>query len=232
MLPDKREVIADPDALPMPGRESAATIGARRSRFLRHRVADDLTSARLAGGLSVREVAAKLGVSADRIARAEHGDPGTLTIDLAARIAPVVGLQLSISLYPDGDPVRDRAQLALLGRFRQRVDPGLPFRTEVPMPIVGDLRAADATIELAATTLLVEAETRVTDIQVVERKGRLKLRDFGADRLILLISETAHNRSVLDLHPEIRERFPVSQRRCMAALARGQDPGGDAIVIL
>lgn len=216
----------------MAGRESVAAIGARRSRILRQRLADDLANARLSAGLSVREVARSVGVGAARIERAERGDAGTLTIDLAARIAPVVGLQLAASLHPNGDPIRDRAHLALLERFRLRLDRGLAWRTEVPMPIPGDLRAADGVIDGPFGTILVEAETRVTDVQAVERRSMLKRRDLGARRLILLIAETPNNRNVLDLHGELRERFPVGTRTCLAALGRGDDPGGDCLVVL
>jgi transcriptional regulator with XRE-family HTH domain len=82
----------------MAGRESVATLGAKRSRLLRNRLADELATARLAGGLSVRDVARRVGVSPGRIERAERADPSALTVDLAARIAPVVGLQLAATL--------------------------------------------------------------------------------------------------------------------------------------
>jgi transcriptional regulator with XRE-family HTH domain len=216
----------------MAGRETLATQGAKRSRLLRQRLSADLEGARLAGGVSVREVSRAVGVSPHRIERTLRGEPGALTVDLAARIAPVVGLQLAASLHPNGDPVRDKAQLALLERFRPRLHPNLLWRTEVPMPIAGDLRAADGMIEGGFGTILVEAETRLTDLQAVERKARLKQRDLGADRLILLVADTPNNRRVLDLHPEIRERFPIGTRKCLAALARGEDPGGDCFVVL
>lgn len=223
-------VARDPWA--MPGRDTVATIGARRGRYLRQRVADDLTRARATAGLSVRGIARSIGVSADRIIRAERGDPTTLTIELLARIAPALGLQLAVSLHPNGDPVRDRAHLALLGRLRSRLPAGIRWRTEVPIPIAGDLRAADACIELSQVLMLIEAETRLTDVQAVERKSTLKQRDIDADRLILLVADTPHNRAVLRLHPELAERFPVTTRRCLAALGRAEDPGGDAIVLL
>jgi transcriptional regulator with XRE-family HTH domain len=200
--------------------------------MLRQRLAGELVNARITGGLSLREVARKLGISVDRLKRAERGDPNVLTIDLAARIAPVVGLRLAASLHPYGDPVRDRAHLALLERFRSRLHPSLSWRTEVPMPIAGDLRGADGVIGGGVGTILVEAETRLTDLQAAERKAMLKQRDLGADRLILLIADTPNNRKVLDLHPELRQRFPVRTRKALAALARGEDPGGDCLVIL
>ena len=216
----------------MPGSDSVATVGARRSALLRQRIASDLVTARMNGGLSLRAVAGKIGISIDRLKRAERGDPNVLTIDLAARIAPVVGLQLAASLHPNGDPVRDRAQLALLERFRPRLHPSLSWRTEVPVPIAGDLRSGDGMIEGAFGNVLVEAETRLTDLQAVERKAFLKKRDLGADRVIVLIADTPNNRKVLDLHPELRERFPIGTRKCLAALGRGEDPGGDCLVVL
>ena len=200
--------------------------------MLRQRIADDLTRTRAVAGLSIREVARSAGIGPHRLERAERGDVNTLTIDLAARIAPVLGLQLAVSLYPHGDPVRDRAHLALLGRFRGRLHPTLRWRTEVPMPIAGDPRAGDGAIAGAFGTILVEAETRVIDIQSVERKARLKQRDLGANRLILLVGDTPHNRRVLTLHPELRERLPMPTRCCLSALSRGQDPGGDCLVVL
>jgi hypothetical protein len=153
-------------------------------------------------------------------------------MDLVARIAPVVGLLLAASLHPNGDAVRDRAHLALLGRFRRRLGPGLSWRTEVPMPIAGDLRAGDAAVEGSFGLALVEAETRITDLQAIDRKANLKKRDLAAERLILLIADTPSNRRVIDLHPELRSSFPVAMRRCLAALAKGEDPGGDSVVIL
>ena len=144
---DKPGVIVPPDTAGVAGRESIATNGARRSRMLRQRLGDELANARATGGLSVREVAREVGVSQHRIERAERGEPSALTIDLAARIAPVVGLQLAASLHPNGDHVRDRAHLALLERFRLRLHPSLGWRTEVPMPINGDLRSADGLID-------------------------------------------------------------------------------------
>ena len=229
---DTWQVIAGGDAWTMAGKESLATIGARRSRVLRLHVAETLTNARAAGGISVREVARKVGVSADRIARAEKAEPSTLTIDLVARIAPVVGLQLAASLYPSGDPTRDRAHLALLERFRRRLSALLSWRTEVPMPITGDLRSADAVIGGDPWTILVEAETRLTDVQASERKLALKARDLGADRRILLIADTRRNRDVVRLHPELRQRYPIGTRACLSALGRGKDPGGDCLVTL
>jgi transcriptional regulator with XRE-family HTH domain len=206
--------------------------GARRARQLIARVALDLDDARRAAGLSLRELARSLGVSPDTVGRALHGDPGALTIEFTARLGAVLGLQLGVGLYPDGDPLRDRGHLALLARLRARISAALRWRTEVAIPIAGDRRSADATIEGEEVGILVEAETHLDDIQALERSIAGKQRDLGLQRVILLVADARHNRQVIEMHPELRERFPIGTRACLAALAKGRDPGGDCLVIL
>ena len=79
---------------------------------------------------------------------------------------------------------------------------------------------------------IIEAETRIDDVQALERRISAKQRDLGCRRVILLVSDTRHNRAVLNGVPSLRARFPVSTRACLMALAQGRDPGGDAFVIL
>lgn len=200
--------------------------------MLRHRIGEGLSNARRAGGLSLRAVARQVGVGHEVVASAERGDARTLTIDLAARIAAVVGYEVAASLYPSGDPVRDAAHLALLDRFRARLPPTLRWRIEVPVPISGDLRSADAMVTVPEGDILIEAETRIDDVQAVLRKAAAKARDLGAFRTILLLAETRHHRRLHRDHPELREQFPIGTRACLAALHRERDPGGDCLVVL
>jgi transcriptional regulator with XRE-family HTH domain len=216
----------------MPGRDSPLARGERRSRLLRQRIADELNRTRRMSGLSIRETARRAGSSRDNIIRLERGDPTSMTLDLVARVAPVVGLELAAALHQDGDPVRDRAHLALLHRFRSRLPPGARWRTEVPMPIAGDLRSGDAVVDVAEGELLVEAETYLGDIQAMERKLAAKARDLGVDRTALLVADTRHNRAVIRDHPELARRFPVGTRAFAAALRAGRLPRGDGLVIL
>ncbi|HXG26911.1 MAG TPA: helix-turn-helix transcriptional regulator [Candidatus Binatia bacterium] len=213
-------------------RESANARGDRRSRELRQRLAESISEARVAAGLSLREVARRVGVHVDTLIRLEAADSTTMTVDLVARVAAVLGLKLAASLYVDGDPVRDEGHLKLLARFRARLGPGLRVQAEAPMPISGDPRSGDALVGTEEWSALVEAETRVGDVQLVERRAAAKQRDLGADRLILLVADTGHNREVLRLHPELRERFPIDARTCLRRLGQSLDPGGDALVIL
>lgn len=191
-----------------------------------------LSGSRREAGLSVREVARHLGVGHELVARIERADATAMSIDLVARMAPIVGLELAASLHPGTDPIRDRGHLALLERFRKRLRHYLRWRVEVPIPIAGDPRSADGLIEGDFGSVLVEAETHLADIQAIERKVGAKQRDLGADRAILLVADTRHNRRVIRDHPELTGRFPINTRQCMAHLARGEDPGGDSLVIL
>jgi hypothetical protein len=100
------------------------------------------------------------------------------------------------------------------------------------MPITGDHRSGDALVEGGDFDALVEAETHLHDIQALERSIAGKQRDLGASRVVLLVSDTRHNRDVIRNVAELRRRFPIGTRACLAALGRGRDPGGDALVIL
>jgi transcriptional regulator with XRE-family HTH domain len=219
-------------ALGMPVRDTVAAQGQRRSRFLRTRIAEELVAARHAAGLSLREVGRRIGSGHARLARLERGDASAMTIDVIASFAAAVGLELAASVYPAGAPVRDKASLALLERFRRRLHPDLPFRREVPVPLPGDRRSGDGVLDGAGWDALVEAETRLHDIQRVERDAAAKQRDIGARRLVLLVADTRHNRAVIARVSELRERFPIGTRACLAALAAGRDPGGDCLVLL
>jgi transcriptional regulator with XRE-family HTH domain len=216
----------------MPLRDTAADQGTRRGRFLRTRLATELETARLAAGLSYRELARQLGIGHELVAKALRADPSALTVDFVAKEAGVLGLELGASLHPVGDPVRDKAHLALIRRFRARLGSGLTWRSEVPIPIAGDRRSADGIIAGPGFEILVEAETRLDDVQAMERKLAGKRRDLGIRGAILLIADTRHNRDVVLRLEELRRLFPVGTRACLAALARGREPDGDALVIL
>jgi hypothetical protein len=100
------------------------------------------------------------------------------------------------------------------------------------MPIPGDLRSADATLGGDRIDAIVEAETRLGDVQGLERRIAGKSRDLGVKRVVLLVLDSRHNREVVRSTPWLRERFPVTTRAALAALARGDDPGGDCLILL
>lgn len=168
--------------------------------------------------------------------RFEHGDLDRISITKIGGWCAVVGLDLSIRAYPAGDPIRDRAQLALLERLRARLDPSLAWRTEVPLPSVGDLRAWDAEIRgrhPGPWRARVEAETTIADGQALEQRLGLKTRDDPDGHLILLVSDTRANRAALrTLEAGLRTLLPLRTRETLAALSTGRDPGASGIVVM
>ena len=180
--------------------------------------------------------AAASGSSRSQLWRFERGELDRVSMtDLGAWFS-VLGLDLSIKTYPAGDPIRDRAQLALLERLRGRLHPSLRWRTEVPLPIEGDLRAWDAEVRGAtprAWRARVEAETRIGDGQALERKLALKLRDDPDGHLILLIADTRANRGALaTLAPGLRASLPYGTREILTPLGAGREPPGSGIIVM
>lgn len=100
------------------------------------------------------------------------------------------------------------------------------------MPIPGDLRSADATLDGDQLDAMIEAETRFSDVQGMERRVASKARDLGVRRVILLVLDSSHNREVVRSTPWLAERFPVGTRAALAALGNGRDPGGDCLIFL
>jgi transcriptional regulator with XRE-family HTH domain len=216
----------------MPTYESAVARGRRMGRAECRRAGEQLRISRAAAGLSQRKLGSMVGLSHSAIGRMERGLVERITVDRLALVAAVLGMDLRVGLFPTGTPVRDAAHLALIGRLRARVPRTLRWRTEVPVPIPGDLRCADVVIDGETIDALVEAETRLDDLQAMERRINLKQRDMRIRRVILLVADTRHNRAVLEAHPELLERFPVSARACLRALREGRDPGGNSILVL
>jgi transcriptional regulator with XRE-family HTH domain len=216
----------------MTTRESPAQRGSRLARRLLIRVGEELRIARVSAGLSSRTVGASVGISHTQVLRIERAMAPHIDLGILARHAAVLGCDLSIAIHPAATPIRDAAHVALLDRLHARLARTLVWTTEVPMPIAGDRRSADATIRGAGVDAFVEAETRLDDLQAVIRRVNAKQRDLGQPRAILLLSDTRHHRAVLRAASSLMERFPVDTRHALAALERGRDPGGDCLVIL
>lgn len=135
--------------------------------------------------------------------------------------------------YPDGDPVRDAAQLALLATLRRLLPAVLAWETEVPLHVPGDRRAWDAVISSRGWRVPVDAESRLHDVQACSRRVALKRRDDRCDVVILLVADTRHNRHVLRIAKlDLAAEFPVSGKAALASLGSGERPPGSAIVLL
>jgi transcriptional regulator with XRE-family HTH domain len=217
----------------MPARTRARTEASRHGAWLVLEAGRELRLARHNAGLTERQLAARLGWSTSKVSRIERGLARNGSIRELAALGSLVGLRLSVRLYPAGAALRDAGQLELLAALNVRMHTGWATRHEVAMPRPGDLRAADQVSIISGCSVMVEAYRVFTDAQAQVRSARLKQAELGADRLVLLLEDTHRNRGTLaSARPELERSFPVRQRPMLAALARGRDPGGDGIVVL
>jgi hypothetical protein len=113
----------------------------------------------------------------------------------------------------------------------------LRWRTEVLIGGQGDLRAWDAVVDVpgaigASARIGVDAETRLRDVQAVQRRCEAKWRDSGVDRIVLLVADTTHDRSVLREHRlALSSTLPADTGEVMRALRRGELPPRNGIVV-
>lgn len=217
---------------PMATRERPLGRARRLASLLERRMAGELLVARLGSGLSQTVVGAAAGMSRCQVARLERASTHP-TIDQVARIATALGMDLSVRLYPAGDPIRDAGHAALLARLRRQLHPGLGWRTEVPLPSPGDQRAWDAVIRVGGVRVGVEAETAIRDAQAVLRKLNTKRRDGGVDEVLLLVSDTRANRAAMAVLRDLaRDDLPHGAREVLAALRSGRAPAGSGVLLL
>lgn len=211
--------------------ERVVALARQRAQRLLIEIGREIHTARVTRGLSQAAVAAASALTQSQVSRVERGLYPGITIDALARLCSVVGLDLSIKLYPAGQPLRDRAHVQLLDRFRLAVGTRWAWTSEVPLPIAGDKRAWDRMLKGADISIGIEGETRPTDMQELGRRLGLKKRDGGVDRLILVLADTTWCRPLIRLNA-LEAAFPIPGRVALKALVEGRDPGGDAIVLI
>lgn len=82
---------------PNPGRRRSVFPGFDNISDGRHRIVEELVTARLALGLSQAEVAAQMGTSQSAVARLEGGD-ADLRLSTVQRYAAAVGREVTLSI--------------------------------------------------------------------------------------------------------------------------------------
>ena len=196
-------------------------------------IGDQLRTGRHVLGLTQTHVAGSLRISQSEVSRRERGRSTSLAGRELTRHAAAVGLRLSIKLWPVGGGVRDAAQARYIAAFVARVGRSWKVILEAPIPIAGDLRAVDVVLKSSTLLIAVEVITRLADVQAQIRAARLKARDIGAGRLILVVAGTHANRAALGtVRASLVESFDTDTRRILGELAAGRDPGRDGVVIL
>ena len=216
----------------MATRERHRDRGLRLARRIIWDLGRELRQARLAAGLSQAAVARAAQLPRSTLSRMERGLAPGLTISHGSIVAAVLGLDMSVKLYPADRPVRDIGQLRLLARFKGVVSTAWRWRYEVGLGLDGDLRGWDAVL-IGPIRIAIEAETHIYDVQALLRRIELKLRDSNVDRVVLVIADTRHNRAALAAAADVfTTAFPCPRRRLLAALRAGTDPGASGYVLV
>jgi transcriptional regulator with XRE-family HTH domain len=204
----------------------------RRARRQLQDLGTELRDVRVAAGLSQAHVARAAGLTQTRVSRIERGQGMAARLDELVAQGAALGLRISTRAYPDGSPARDAGQLRLLARFRARIGPQFSWRTEVPIGGYGDLRAWDARLD-GPISGGIDAETRLHDLQAVQRRIETKWRDSGVERIVLLVARSRHNTAMLRLHREaLASTLPADTREIMLALQAGRIPRRNGLVVI
>jgi len=230
---DKRRESGHTHHARMPSRSSRLDDALHISATIRAEIGREVRTARQGGSISQRTAGALVGISHAQLGRIERAELRNLTLEQAARACSAVGLRLSARAVPWADHALDAGQLGVIRRFEQLLPPGTTLDREVPFPIAGDRRAWDGLFRLEHRRIAVEAETRIRDVQALDRRCSLKLRDGHADVLILVVADTTWNRGVLGDHREaLRATFPLDGRQIRPLLRAGRAPEANGIVVV
>ncbi|HET7472610.1 MAG TPA: hypothetical protein VFJ71_05765 [Candidatus Limnocylindrales bacterium] len=215
----------------MSTRDTATARAIRTASEDLRRVTAELGRAQRSTGLSDDAIGRACHMSRFIVARTLSGTRVPSNVELAA-IGAAVGIDVRLQAYLAGAPIRDAGQQRLLDRLRAELPASISVTYEVPLPVAGDLRAWDAMLRGATWRRPVEAETIIDDVQAVERRLRLKMRDGGEDAVILLVADTGRNRRALASAPAAFAGFDRTASGVLRALRAGRDPGGSSIVLL
>ncbi|MBI3750171.1 MAG: hypothetical protein HY263_00730 [Chloroflexi bacterium] len=221
----------------MAARVHPTTKGRARGRSQLAELLGEANRARASAGLTQRAIGLALGISSWQVSRLLRGETEDVGLVRLTELLATVGLDLAARAFPNGAGLRDAGQLALLERLHLRLHASPGWCVEIPvverLAGSGDLRAWDAGIDGPGWAVRIEAETRIRDLQEVQRRVALKQRDGAVQVVILLLSDSAHNRRVVrENAASLQRQFPISARSALRALRDGRMPAGNALILL
>jgi transcriptional regulator with XRE-family HTH domain len=217
----------------MATRETRRERGRRRGDETIRRIVGELRQARQAAGLSQRALASEAGWTQSELHRFERAEFIGVALPRLCALASALDLEMSATLHPIGEGLRDKGQQALLKRIDVLIHASYSRNREVPFPKLGDLRSWDMVIRLDDYLVGLEAETRVRDIQALVRRIRQREQHGGVDDILVVLADTAHNRAVIDeLRESLGQPYATSPRELLGALRAGKRLPGSGVVLL
>ncbi|MFN8622955.1 MAG: helix-turn-helix transcriptional regulator [Chloroflexota bacterium] len=219
----------------MSARDEPIHRGTEKGRTAWNAYRREIRQARLSLGKSQALAARQAGIDPATWNRIENDRQRAIDLELAGRMAGVVGLDLTLSLYPAPRLLIDAPQLELWADTRYVFGPPWGWRSEVHVGDAHDQRAWDLQGIHRQTHLKVciDAECVFRDCQAVMRRVEGKRMADGQPRVILVIRDSrANRRAVEEARETLKTAFPIDGRAGLAALRRGEDPGGDVLLMV
>ncbi|MDP8904416.1 MAG: helix-turn-helix domain-containing protein [Chloroflexota bacterium] len=218
----------------MATRQARLDRGRERAQELTRTALAGLRRARLAAAISQAELSRQLGWSQSRYSDFERGKRRVTLVDVC-ETAALLRLEPSLQLHVRGEALRDRGQLKLIARFRALLSVVWHVTVEAPFPSLGDLRSWDLLLRLPGRNFRigVEAETRIRDQQELVRRIRQRERHGGVDEILIVLSDSRHNRALADgLREALGRRYSTAPSVIRAALAARAPLSGSGVLLV
>lgn len=197
----------------------------------------ELRDMRITLGISQPKMANELGCSQASLWRLEANQVAEVTVGRLAEMASILGLELAMTLYPIGDPIRDKGQQAVGDRFDRLLAFVWRVTSETLLPMPGDQRAWDRLLRLTGMPVRhlvgVDLETRIRDVQYLVRRTRLRERDGGVDAILIVLSDSATNRRLVgQLREALGPAYATPPRLILHALRHGTPLPGSGVILV
>jgi hypothetical protein len=185
--------------------------------------------------MTVKQVAARAGVSWSTVFRVQAGHPGVSAETMCA-VAEAVGLDLVLQAYPGRQPsLRDSGQLVIANRLLSQAHAAWQPTMELAIGEQG--RAIDIVLSGPGEILACEIERLVVDFQAQYRRADAKRRALAAMhqrpvRLVIVVEDTRRNRRAVQGHPAIQAALPAGSRDVFGSLRSGRALGRDGLLWL
>ena len=220
----------------MSGKPDIEMEAARRADDLRRAIGRELTTIREDAGLSRAAVARAAGVRPSTVGRMEAG---LIEADFAtmARVASVLGSEVSVRLFPAGAPIRDRFQAPMLEALLAVAH--RDWERSIEVPVVGSVRGVvDCVLGHPVEPLLlaIEVQSQLRRAEATLRRSSDKaealprgqagqglaaargVSQVDVSRLLVLRSTAANRAVVRDLARTFAAAYPARARDGLAAL--------------
>jgi transcriptional regulator with XRE-family HTH domain len=201
------------------------------------RAVRELQIAREDSNVSLAQLASETGSSASALSRLERLELEDVGVVRLSEIASALGYEISLGLHPVGDPLRDRAQLAIGRRFDAVLGPAWKVLNEVLLSEPGDRRSWDKVVQLVGPeppyAIGADIESRIRDVQALVRRTRERESDRRVQAILLVLADSTTNRRLIgQLVENLGDAYRSPMRELRQSLKRGEPLPGSGVILV